>query len=83
VQISREKYHALLEQQTHGRFERIDGEVIGMPPELVEHKRVKAGSGSLCETPWPPPDWQADTRSGRTARPLRSETAATTSPTSW
>lgn len=40
--MTREEYYAWALAQPRGRFERVDGRVVAMAPERVEHLRVKA-----------------------------------------
>jgi Uma2 family endonuclease len=40
--MNRTDFFLWLEQQPHGRYERVHGEVIEMSPELIAHARVKA-----------------------------------------
>jgi Uma2 family endonuclease len=41
-QMSREEYWRWAEAQPKGRFERVDGAVVAMAPERIEHARRKA-----------------------------------------
>ena len=40
--LSRTEFRRWTETQTHGRFERVDGEVVAMAPERWVHARLKA-----------------------------------------
>ena len=42
--MTREEFLAWVEQQPHGRFERIDGIVVAMAPERVSHNRRKGAA---------------------------------------
>jgi Uma2 family endonuclease len=42
TRMSREDYRAWAEQQTTGRYERVNGVVVAMAPERIAHARVKA-----------------------------------------
>jgi Uma2 family endonuclease len=40
--LSRTEFHRWIGTQTHGRYERVDGEVVAMAPERSVHARLKA-----------------------------------------
>jgi Uma2 family endonuclease len=42
ARMSREEYRLWAEQQPKGRFERVDGVVVAMAPERINHARRKA-----------------------------------------
>ncbi len=42
TRLSREEYRIWAEQQTGGRYERVNGVVVAMAPERIVHARVKA-----------------------------------------